>query len=165
MVVEFFKTNTDAYFVFGECNLINEKGEILGRAETDDFDLKEAINDSSHIAGPSAFYRREVIEKVGLLDTTINACDLDYWIRVGKSFRMYRIGSVLSSFRMHKDSVSGAKGAGKMYAREGFIISRRHGGSIFSPRARRYYTLVIIDLLRPVLGFTYPFMAKVSGKR
>lgn len=160
-IVEFFRANPDAYFVFGECNQIDEGGKLIGRAGTKDFDLDKAINDWHYINCPSAFYRREVIEKVGFMDTSIHACDLDYWIRVGKVFKMHRIEKVLSNFRIHKDSTSGAKGADKMYAREGFIISRRHGGSLFSPRARRYFRFVIIDFFRPVLGFVYPSVAKI----
>jgi glycosyltransferase involved in cell wall biosynthesis len=146
-VMEFFRKNPDAYFVFGGCNFINEKGEIIGKAQIKDFDLKEAINDTCYIPCPSAFYRREIIKKVGSMDTTINACDLDYWIRVGKVFQIHRIEKLLSNFRLHKDSVSGSKEAGKMYALEGYIISRRHGGRIFSPRARLYFMSVILDRL------------------
>ncbi len=163
-VVEFFRANPDAYFVFGDCNYIDEKGEMLFKAQSKDFDLKEAINDAHYINCPSAFYKRSVIEKIGLMDTSIHACDLDYWIRVGKVFQMYRLEKLLSSFRMHEGSTSGAKEANKMYAREGFIISRRHGGSLFSPRARRYYKYVITgpaDRFRPTLGFAYPFLSKV----
>lgn len=160
-VVEFFKANLDAYFVFGECNFIDENGKLIARAISKDFDLDEVINDTHYIACPSAFYKREVVQKVGFLDTRETGSELDYWMRVGKVFPMHRIEKVLSNFRMHKDSVSGARWADKMYAREGFIISRRHGGSLFSPRARRHYRYVIIDFFRPVLGFAYPFMAKV----
>lgn len=160
-VVEFFKANPHAYFVFGECNFIDENGNLIVRAVIKDFDLDEVINNAHYIACPSAFYKREVVQRVGLLDTRETGSELDYWIRVGKVFPMHRIEKVLSNFRMHQDSVSGAPGADKMYAREGFIVSRRYGGSLFSPRARRHYKYVITDFFRPVLGFAYPFIAKV----
>ena len=121
-VVEFFRANPDAYFVFGECNYINEKGEIIGKYLTRDFDLKIAINEANPIPCPSAFYRRKVIQKVGWFDT--RGSDLDYWIRVGKVFEIYQIETTLANFRHHKDSTSGSKEAYKMYSREIFIISR-----------------------------------------
>ena len=165
-VVEFFKANPDAHFVFGGCNIINETGELIRKYQIKDFDLEEVINDAHYIPCPSAFYRREVIEKVGFLDINLN--ELDYWIRVGKVFQIYRMDKVLSNFRVHPDSISYSKGADKMYARKSFIISRRHGGSLFSPRAIRYYRLVviyyrlaIINFLRPVLGPIYPVIGKV----
>jgi glycosyltransferase involved in cell wall biosynthesis len=153
-VVDFFRSNPDAYFVFGGCNFINEKGEIIGKAQTKDFDLKEAINDTCYIPCPSAFYRREVIEKVGFMDTRETGVELDYWIRVGKVFKIHRIRKVLSDFRVHQDSVSGSKGAAKMYALEGFTLCRRHGGTIFSRRGVRYliYKAVIFEWTLPILA-------------
>jgi len=157
-VVEFFRTNPDAYFVFGNCNYINEKGEIIGRIHTADFDLDKAINDSGHIPTPSAFYKREVIKKVGFMDTTLHTCDLDYWIRVGKVFQTHRIEEVLSNFRIHKDSTMCSKGAVYRHAREYFIVSRRYGASIFSPRSRWYIMVVIIRPLLPILVRIYYFI-------
>lgn len=155
-VVEFFRSNHDAYFVFGDCNVINEVNEVIGKLPTKDFDLKKMINDSCHVHAPAAFYKREVIEKVGFWDTRINSADFDYWIRVGKVFQIHRIEKVLSNFRIHKDSTSGSKEAFKMYAREGYIISRKYGGHIYSRCAIRYFRCVIVEWLRPVLGPIYP---------
>lgn len=165
-VVEFFRANPDAYFVFGDCNLINERGEVIAKSTAEDFDLDKAINNHSCIPGTSAFYKREVIEKIGLMDTSLHANDLDYWIRAGKVFQLYRIEKVLSNFRKHQDSFSGSDSieAVKICTREHFIISRRYGGSLFSPIARRYYRLVIIEGLRPILGRFYPFINKVLRK-
>jgi hypothetical protein len=80
----------------------------------------------------SAFYRREVIERIGALDTTINACDYDYWLRVGKVFPLHRIDEVLSQFRIHPKSIEGSVKTFRVYARERYILNRRHGGSLFS---------------------------------
>ena len=51
-VVEFFRANPEAYFVYGDCYFINEKGEIIRKRETRDFNLEEAINDYT-MANPS----------------------------------------------------------------------------------------------------------------
>ncbi len=76
-VIEFFKDNAEAYFVFGDCNIINEKGETIGKSPTRDFNLKEAISDNLYLPTPSSFYRREVVERVGYMDTSIpHAFDL-----------------------------------------------------------------------------------------
>ena len=182
-VVEFFNAKPDAYFVFGECNVINEKGEIIGQYETKDFDLDEIINDSCHNATPSSFYRREVIEKVGLFDTNIANADVDYWIRAGNLFSMYRIKKVLANFRAHSDKCELSTMPARLRTRDDYIMSRRYGGSVFSPRARRYFLLTItdgirwvllpvyyhflkraVDFLRPVFGFSYPFFMRAFDK-
>lgn len=162
-VVEFFRLNPNAYFVFGRCNTINERGEIIGKKPTKDFDLDEALNDNLYVFIPSSFFRREVIERVGMFDTSLPYGDSDFIIRVGKVFQMYRIEDVLANFRTHKDSLGRTKNKG-ISLRNEYIVSRRHGGRIFSPRGRRYFRGVIrhiiVESLRPILGPIYPFMRR-----
>lgn len=152
--VEFFRSNPEAWFVFGGCNYINEKGEKIAGFPVKDFDLEEIINDKCYMPTSSAFYKREVIEKVGFMDTSLTMCDLDYWIRAGRLFHPYRIEKVLSGFRIHKHSFTFSKGAGIRYARDGYIITRRYGGSIFSAW-RRVIRSILNELLRLVLGPFY----------
>ena len=163
-VVEFFRTNPEAYFVFGDCDIIDEKGELIVKAPTKDFDLEEAINDNCYVPTPSSFCKREVIEKVGFIMTGEMMTDLDYCVRVGRVFPIHRIKKVLSKFRVHENSTGYFKQGARVFTREGFIISRRYGGRRFSPRVRRYYKFVIIEGLRPYLGFTYPLIRKVLRK-
>ncbi len=160
-VIEFFRANPDAYVVFGDLNVINESGEVIGKYPTKDFDLREALNDNCPIPTPSTFFRREVVEKVGLFDISLPCSDFDYWIRVGSVFQIYRINSILSNFRVHKDSFGSSKNIGKIRLRTHYIVNRRYGGSIFSPCVRRYYESVVIEFLRPVLSSIYPFIRKV----
>jgi glycosyltransferase involved in cell wall biosynthesis len=164
-IIDFFKEKPDAYFVFGDCNFINAAGEIIGKSQTHDFDLKEIINDRNVIPCTSAFYKREVIEKVGMLENVIGS-DRDYWIRVAKVFPIYRIERVLSSFRLHEGSATTGtdKEVRKKHMRQDCLTTRRYGGSISAGYCRRYYWFVIIEGLRPILGFAYPFLRKVTGK-
>jgi glycosyltransferase involved in cell wall biosynthesis len=162
-VVDFFRSNPDAYFVFGDCSYINEKGQAIGRHATRDFDLKELLyNEGCCVPTPSSFYRRAVIEKVGFYDTMGN--DYDYLVRVAEVFQIHRIKKVLSNFRVHNDSQTGSKETLKMWLRADYLVSRRHGGSIFSRRSRRYYRFAITEFLRPTLGFVYPCMKKLLGR-
>lgn len=158
-VVRFFNENPDAYFVYGECEYIDAAGNVTGKAKTRDFSLKYALNNDNPVPTMSAFYRREVIEKVGWMDTTINACDYDYWIRVAKQFPMHHIKKVLSRFRIHEGSVGGKLKTFKIYARERYIINRRHGGSLFSYHVLGYIlthylpTFIVNTLIRSLWEF------------
>jgi len=163
-VVEFFKSNPDAYFVFGEGNIINEAGEVIRKRLTKDFDLEEVINDKCYILLTSAFYRREVIERVGLFNTLGN--DVDFWIRVGKVFQMHRIEKTLSNWRLHGDSISTSRETNKMRTvkqrfREDYLLCRQHGGSIFAPRCRRYFIFVILDRLGLYYFVNFVILAKL----
>ena len=160
-VVGFFRANPDAYFVFGACNFINEKGELIGRYQPRDFNLKKTINVRCDVPGTATFYKREVFEKIGLFNAL--AADLDFLIRASKVFQIHRIDKVLSNYRACKKwAFSGSEFEGmKVAIRHMCILSRRHGGSIFSGYCRLYYAWLVIDWLRPILGPAYPFIEKV----
>ena len=163
-VVEFFMANPDAHLVYGGCNLINDKSELIGRNRVSASNLKP-INGGPPIgAGPATFYKRELFEKIGLFDEL--ASDFDLAIRAGKTFQIYRIEKVLANLRCHKGSITsgGTWQSRKRGLRDMYIVTRRHGGSIFSRYCMIYYAFVVIDWLRPVLGPIYPFVAKVTGK-
>ena len=165
-VVKFFRANPDAYFVYGECNIINEKGDIIGRDRIKDFNLEELIKDRCMIPTTSAFYKRRVIEKLGWFDTwgIHSGMDTELFIRVGQVFPMYRIEEVLSRARVHREGQNTAKETHITYLREDCMVSRRYGGGIFSGYCRRYYKFVIVERLRPILGFAYPIINKVLKK-
>ncbi len=165
-VVDFFKDNPDAYFVFGECNFINGDGKIIMKSITRGFNLKKIINDANWIPCTSAFYRREVVERVGWFDNFIGS-DRDYWIRIGKIFPIHRIERVLSNFRIHEGSATtgSSRNTRLIHIRNDYLITRRHGGSMFSHFGRRYYYWVIVERLRPVLGFSYPLLERILRKR
>jgi len=167
--VEFFRENPDAYFLFGGCNMIDEKGEVISSFTIKDFNLREALNRWHYIVFCATFFKREVVESIGLLNTLGN--DLDFYIRVHKAFRMHRIEETLSSWRLHSEGISlSQKARGKSIRRErvkeDFLLCLKHGGSIFSPRSMRYYVTVlspIINGLRPILGRHYPFIKRCLG--
>ena len=164
-VVEFFKANPGAYFVYGSHNVIDEKGELIRVGKTRDVEVKDLINKGNYFTFCSAFNKREVVEKVGWFENLIGS-DRDYWIRVGMVFPMHRIENVLSSFRSHPGSATTGMSIEirRKHMRAGYLITRRHGGGIFSYYCRVYYRFLIIEGLRPILGFAYPWIKKVLRK-
>jgi len=165
LVVEFFKANPGAYVVFGDCNFINEQGEVIGRSRTKDFNFKRLINDKMYIIGTSIYYKREVFEKIGLVNPL--ACDFDFLIRASKVFQINRIDKVLSNFRAQKKWVLSGSEFDQLKAgiRDQYIVSRKYGGSIFSGYSRMYYGWLLIDWLRPILQPVYPFLERILEKK
>ncbi len=164
-VVKFFKSNPRAVFAFGDCNIIDDKNgktvrfEAMGGNASEQ--LQKLLTGPNYIATTSAFYKREVVERVGIMDTRLNGngCDLDYWIRVAKVYDLHRIGEVLSNFRLREDSTSGSKDALRRNSRDLYLISRRHGGSIFSNYGVVHFGSPLLRLCRPILGPLYPFVS------
>jgi glycosyltransferase involved in cell wall biosynthesis len=164
-VVEFFKSNLDAYFVFGKCNLIDNKGRKILVIGLKDFDIDRTLRTCTNpIPTPAAFYKREVIQKAGFLNTDVHCCDFDYWIRVGKIYKLYRVNEVLSSFRIHKSSTSGAKNSYRTYAGERYRLVKKYGGGFSLSCLIGCLIAFIMDMLKHVFGsqliyyrFTYTF--------
>jgi glycosyltransferase involved in cell wall biosynthesis len=78
--------NPGEKMVYGEGYHISAEGKIIERYPTEPFDY-EHLAETCYICQPSAFWKREVIETVGLLDDTLHyAMDYDYWIRITKMF-------------------------------------------------------------------------------
>jgi glycosyltransferase involved in cell wall biosynthesis len=165
IVVEFFRANPGAYVVVGDCNFINEKGEVIGRGRAKDFNFQKMINDKMYIIGTSIFYKREVFEKIGLFNTLV--CDFDFLIRASKVFQIHRIDKVLSNFRARKQWVLSGSGYEelKMGIRDTYIVARQYGSSIFSGYSRLYYAWLIIGWLRPILCPIYPLIEKMLEKK
>lgn len=157
-VVEFFRKNPNAYFVYGNCNVIDEDGKLLGRMYAKDFDLKRAIHGQCAMFTPAVLFKREVYERVGAFDATINACDYDFYLRAGMLFKLHRIDKTLTNFRMHKGSVTCAKDSTYMYAEQNFRVARRYGATYLSPIGRAYLmSKVVRSSIRPVLTRIYYF--------
>jgi glycosyltransferase involved in cell wall biosynthesis len=168
VIVDFFRENPNAYFVYGTGSYVDENGMVIGLIPTRDFTLKSFVNGHMYVNMTSAFYKREVFEKVGLFyvdPEAINVCDTDFVIRAGRVFKIYRIDKVLSKFRMHHWEFSGeAWERQKQQLRSKYLICRKNGANIFSWSARIYFMSLLIDWLRPVFGFAYPIIEKIVDK-
>jgi len=150
-VVEFFKLNADACFVFGEANQIDKAGEVVGKYLIKEFNLKQVINERGYMNNQSTFYRREVIERAGSYNTLGN-CD-EFWVRVGKIFPMHRIEKLLSNNRITEDTTYLSSNPSKRRIlrdrlRENYTMCRENGGHIFSPRCRQYFAFLVADNLK-----------------
>jgi glycosyltransferase involved in cell wall biosynthesis len=106
--VEYLKNNPEIGIVFGRTVYTNEKGKIIGEYNTYPFEYDDVINFCKNpIAQPAAFIRREVIQKIGYLDESLNhAIDLDFWLRAALYFKIDYVPEVWATFRLHSNSKS-----------------------------------------------------------
>lgn len=163
-----FRQMPDAHFIYGRCNIINAKSEVIGCFVVKDFDKDQWLNIWHYIVFCATFFRREVIETVGFVNDLGN--DLDFFLRIAKRYPLHRIDRTLTNWRLHEDSISLKRALRESNirrdrAREDFYLVLKHGGSIFSPRALTYFAVMeqsIANRLRPVLGFSYPFLKRIS---
>jgi glycosyltransferase involved in cell wall biosynthesis len=85
--VHYLTSNTsDSPFVYGEGYHITKEGAIIEKYPTELFNFNH-LAEICYICQPTAFWKREVIEKIGLFDENLHyAMDYDYWIRIAKYF-------------------------------------------------------------------------------
>ncbi len=146
-VVEFFRSNPEAYFVHGHADFINENGEVIRRHRANGFNFKDFVNTTKHIAITSAFYKRAVMEKIGWLESSGD--DFDVLIRMTREFQVYQIDQVLSKLTLRPGSAFSPVDLRKreeVYL-DTYKVSRLYGGSSLSKIARRYYRRLVFNRL------------------
>jgi len=100
--VKYLTEHPDVYMVYGDCNIINERGEVIGRDEAEEFDLRKAICLTCSVPSTTIFFRRRVLNKIGFIDTNLYiGMDYDFWLRVGLKFKVQRIPHLLANFRSY----------------------------------------------------------------
>lgn len=98
---KFFSEHPDIGMIYGDCNEINEYSEEVGQRIAREFDLKEVLCGGGQIPQPTVFLRKEVLVKVGYLDTNLHfAMDHDLWCRVGLRYKVKYIPQLMASFRI-----------------------------------------------------------------
>jgi len=97
-----------ADLVFGDCEFIGPGGESLYTYRYPKYRWRSFVSmNYSTIPQPTAFWRRNVHEKVGYFDPNLRMCaDFDFFAKVGESCRVERINRTLASFRVHSASLT-----------------------------------------------------------
>lgn len=103
-VLEVFEKHPEVNVVYGNANHIREDDSFIEEYYTEDFDY-ERLKDICFICQPSLFFRRSVVDKYGYLDDKLQYCmDYDYWLRLGKGEKFYRLNELIAGSRLYDDN-------------------------------------------------------------
>jgi glycosyltransferase involved in cell wall biosynthesis len=131
-VVEYFAAYPQIGLAYGDCRVIGPDGKPLGLISAPEPNVKRLIHLAEFIPQPAAFWRRSVIERVGLLDEDLQyALDYDFFIRAARAFPIARISQPLAAFRLH--GVSKTVSGEDPHWQECLAVSRRYGSGWHSP--------------------------------
>jgi len=136
--VEALQARPEAGMVYGEGELIDERGDVIGpfRA-TQPFDLWRLIWVSDFIMQPTVFMRADALRAAGLLDESLHyAMDWDLWIRIGCRFPVVYLPKVLAQTREYATTKTARGGWRRL--RELRAIMARHGARGWPPGAIAY---------------------------
>jgi glycosyltransferase involved in cell wall biosynthesis len=141
--VDFLQRNPDAGMVYGDANLVDENGQLLGRFPARQTDYRQLLRGSVHIPQQSAFFRASHWRQVGPLDPDFYfAMDYDLWVRLAKISRLQYHPSLWANFRLHGGAKTTASDD-RCYP-EMLRVYRREGGGplsvlVFKAWVRKYF--------------------------
>jgi glycosyltransferase involved in cell wall biosynthesis len=135
--VEALTNHPEAAMVYGDANLIDENGGVIGQFAARQTDLRHMLRGSVHIPQQTTFFWAKMWKQVSPLDPSFYfAMDYDLWVRLAKIAPLVYIPRLWANFRLH--------GAGKSVARddrcypEMLRVYQREGGGRFSRLAARW---------------------------
>ncbi len=105
--VEFFTSHPDVALMYGRAEMIGSDGAAMQTIPWVDFDPATCIARQRYpIPQPAAFFRRDAMQRVGLLDEQLYYwMDWDYWIRIGLAgLKIAKIPHTLARCRLHRGS-------------------------------------------------------------
>lgn len=105
MIANFLSEQTDVEMVYGDCNLIDKKGQFIRKAPAKDFDLKPLVCNEWFIPQQSTFVRHRVIKEVGKMNENLHlVMDWELWLRIAlKGFKIYYLPKILANFRQYDE--------------------------------------------------------------
>lgn len=118
-----------APLVYGNCVFVNRQGQFLRYfTEVEAFDARRLSDCSDYIMQPTAYFRREALEKAGPLDEALSfGLDWDLWCRLSQLGDFVYLPELLAANRDYGTTKTRAGGGRRL--RELAGIWRRHRSS------------------------------------
>jgi glycosyltransferase involved in cell wall biosynthesis len=125
--VNHFRNHSDWDLLYGNAHFIDEHDRVLGNYPTASYDFDRLLQ-SCCICQPATFWRRSLMERVGLLDESLHyAMDYDYWMRIDRAGgKLVHVPAFLASSRVHAETKT--LSARLQCYDEILAVSRRHAG-------------------------------------
>lgn len=131
-----FAARPDALWVHGRCEIVDEQDRPIRRwvsaykhARCRAYDRRDLLVEN-FISQMTVFWRREALERVGLLDESLSyTFDYDYWLRLSSLGDPVYLPERIAAFRWYRQSKSGS--SFERQFDEDLQVFRRH-----APRGR-----------------------------
>jgi len=155
--VAFFQSNPQARFVYGNANLIDEHGNLLGPFPARQTDYRRLLRGFVHIPQQATFWRADLWREVGPLKVDYYfAFDYDFWVRAARITPLYYVNRLWANFRLHSQAKTSL--ADRRCYPEMLRTLEQQGGSRFS-------LLGLKALLRPAIFSWLPLRVRLWLRR
>ena len=136
--VAYLQEHPEVGMVYGDCNFINENGNVIGKFNSAQTDYQLLRQGYVHIPQQTMFFRRELWEQVGPLDPSFYfAMDYDLWTRIAARSKIQYVPQTWANFRLHTSGKTII--ADDRCWPEMIRVHYRDGGSFFSVIVAKYY--------------------------
>jgi glycosyltransferase involved in cell wall biosynthesis len=104
-VAEVFAARPEVDVVYGDAQLIDADDVVLGAYYTEPWSATRLV-ERCILSQPAVFFRRRVVERLGLLDEHLQYClDYEYWLRLAAhGARFLYEPRMLASMRLHPET-------------------------------------------------------------
>lgn len=104
-IAQAYQAHPTAGLYTGNGLLVDKEGKTIRRYANDvGFDFSSLLQGSCYVLQPATFINRAAFEQAGFLDETLHfGMDLEYWLRVGKSFPVVVVDEPLAAFRWYEE--------------------------------------------------------------
>jgi glycosyltransferase involved in cell wall biosynthesis len=155
--VAYLQTHPEAGMVYGDADLMDERGNVIGRFPARQTDYRRLRNGYVHIPQQSAFFRADLWKQVGPLDPSFYfAMDYDLWVRLAKLAPLHYHPRLWASFRLHSGGKSVA--SDDRCWPEMLRVHYREGGGWLSP-------MVLKARIRPLVYAWLPMPLRLWLRR
>lgn len=126
-IVEHFQRHPDCDLLYGNAYHIDENDRVLEPYPTAPYSFERLVQ-SCCICQPATFWRRRVMDRIGLFDDTLHfAMDYEYWLRLARVRGTLRhVPDYLACSRVH--GATKTLSARLNVYHEILSVSRRHAG-------------------------------------
>jgi glycosyltransferase involved in cell wall biosynthesis len=111
--------------LYGDFQLIDHAGITLRKYRVSPWSWNRIFHRGCYVFSGATFIKREELERVGGLDTTLHYCmDLDLFLKLGPEVRSRKLQKTLGALRIHRGSKTYSRG--RQFAREALRVRRRY---------------------------------------
>lgn len=103
-MVDYFKKHPSTDMVYGEGYYIDKNSGITERYLTEKFSY-ERLAEQCIICQPTAFFTKQFVEEVGMLDKNLHLCmDYELWMRMAQKGKISFINEYIATSRMYEEN-------------------------------------------------------------
>jgi glycosyltransferase involved in cell wall biosynthesis len=111
--VKEFSEQPLAGMIYSNVEIIDENDRYLNLFPWRCYNFDDQLTQKMTIPQPAVFWRREVMDRVGLLRPDLHyAMDYEYWIRIGRNFEIVGLEKPMAQFRQTTTSKGSARSSG-----------------------------------------------------